>query len=110
MAEIDERVVLPDSRTQLFATDQFAGPFEQNSQHLEWLSRKLDADAFASKFKRLQIRFERSKANSISFIACHRYVPLQKPGSYSLGMEESSAEILFLLNYLASETEEIEKG
>src|SRR5262249_46482842 len=52
----------PESLAQLIACNQFAGCFEQNSEHLEGLTGDSELVTFFSQLLRMQVKFEVAKA------------------------------------------------
>ena len=52
----------PERLPQLIASDQIAGRFKQDPEHLEWLSGEPQAAAFLSKFLGMEVKFEVAKS------------------------------------------------
>jgi hypothetical protein len=51
-------MVRPKPLLDIFASDNFARPFQQNAEELDWLLLKPDPDAMLSQFAPSDIQFE----------------------------------------------------
>src|SRR6266705_1573007 len=71
VVEIDERILRPDLRAQLFARYHFGRPLKQDGKHLEWLFLQLDALTLFAQLSRAQVHLKNSKAQDFVSFSFH---------------------------------------
>ena len=63
MVEFNEGILGPDLPAQFFASDEFAGMFEQNREYLKGLFLEANARATLAQFSRMKIGLEKAEAD-----------------------------------------------